>query len=462
MLFKQVRRTIDHYRLLRKGDRLIVGVSAGVDSMVLLHLLNALRQEFDLSLIVAHLNHGLRPVESEKEAVLVRQESLRLGLPSEYEEFNVKGYQEASGSSLQDAGRRARFHFFHNLLKKYGGNKIAMGHHADDQVETILLRLLRGSGLKGLKGMLPIREGKIIRPLLEVRRKEIEAFAQENSIPYLIDSSNLKGSYLRNRLRLHLIPLIEQEYQPGFRQVLIRTSEFLREEDDFIEEEAGQACLRMIHEERGGIFFKFSSYQSLHKAIQRRVIRKALEKMIDAPDQDESERPEVNMVHRRLRNPSASFFMELSQGLFLEKQYDSVRLRRERPGGVPAFEVELPLFGRAYIPEIEREVVVEGREWDGSQPVHSSPQVALLDDERLLFPLRMRNFRPGDRFQPLGTGGTRKVKDFFIDHKVPHFERPRIPLLISGEAIAWIAGYRIDERFKVTPKTRRVLRVEIV
>lgn len=462
MLFKQVRRTIDYYRLLRKGDRLIVGVSAGVDSMVLLHVLNGLLREFELSLIVAHLNHGLRPVESEKEAALVRQESLRLGLPFEYKAFNVKGYQEAQGGSLQDAGRRARLLFFHHLLKKYDGNKIAMGHHADDQVETILFRLLRGSGLKGLKGILPIREGKVIRPLLEVWKEEIEAFALENSIPYLIDSSNLKEGYLRNRLRLNLIPLIEQEYQPGFRQVLIRTSEILREEDDFIEEEAGEACLRMIHEEGGGISFRFSSYQSLHKAIQRRVIRKALERMEWTPNQDGSERPEVNMIHRRLRNPSASLCMELSHDLFLEKRYDTVRLKKEGPGTVPPFEVELPHWGRAYIPEIERDVLVEEREWDGSQPVHSSPNVALLDDERLHYPLRMRNFRPGDRFHPMGVGGTQKVKDFFINHKVPKFERPRIPLLISGGVIAWIAGYRIDEQFKVTPKTRRVLRVEII
>jgi len=461
MMFEQVRRTIDHYHLLENGDRVIVGVSAGVDSMVLLHLLNTFRQEFDLLLIVAHIHHGLRPVESEKETELVRKESARLGLPFEYGQFNVKEFQESGGFSLQDAARRIRFQFFHDLLKKYGGGKIALGHNADDQVETVLLRLLRGSGLKGLKGMLPIREKRVIRPLLEIRREEIEGFARENSIPYLLDSSNLKKDYLRNRLRLNLIPLIEQEYQPGFQRAIIKTSTLLREENDFIEKEAGEAYQRITREEEGQITFKFSAYQSLHQAIQWRVIQKMLEKMEDGSKMDEGEWSDVNLIYRRLQPPPASLLLELSHGLCLEKQYDGVLLRRGGVRTIPPFEVELDIPGRTYIKEIEKEVVAEEREWDRSKPIDESRNVVLLDYERLHLPLRMRNFRPGDRFQPLGTEGTQKLKEFFIDHKIPKFERPSIPLLISGEMIAWIVGYRIDERTKITSETKRVLRVEV-
>jgi len=462
MLFEQVRRTIDHYHLLEKGDRVIVGVSAGVDSMVLLHLLNAFRQEFDLFLIVAHIHHGLRPVESEREAELVQKESVRFGLPFEYGQFNVKEFGESEGFSLQDAARRIRFQFFHDLLKKYGGGKIALGHNADDQVETVLLRLLRGSGLKGLKGMLPIREGRVIRPLLEVWKEEIEGFARENSISYLTDSSNLKGDYLRNRLRLNLIPLIEQDYQPGFRQAIIRTSTILREENDFIEKEAGEAYQKIAYEEGGEIVFKFSAYQSLHKAIQWRVIQRVLERMDGGSNMDEGEWSDVNLIYRRLQQPPASLLLELSHGLSLEKRYDRVLLRRERPRTIPPFEVEINVPGRTYIREIEREVVVEEREWSESMRPDDFRKVAILDFHSLQFPLRMRNFRPGDRFQPMGTQGTQKLKEFFIDHKIPKFERPSIPLLISGEMIAWIVGYRIHEQSKVTAKTERVLRVEVL
>ncbi len=461
MLFEKARRAIDRYRLLEKGDRVIVGVSAGVDSMVLLHLLNALRQDYSLSLIIAHLNHGLRPVESGIEADLVQKESVRLGLPFEYRQFNVKAIQESGGFSLQDAARRVRFQFFHDLCDKYGGGKIALGHHADDQVETILMMLMRGSGLKGLKGMLPIREGKVIRPLLEVWREEVEWFARENSIAYLTDSSNIKQDYLRNRLRLNLIPLIERDYQTGFRQAVLRTSTLLREENDFIEQEAGKVYQKITYKSRGEIGFVFSTYQSLHPAIQWRILQKILEEMEAGLSRDESGWSDVNLIYRRLQQPQASLLLELTHGLCLEKRYDTVLLRRGRPKTILPFEVELNIPGQTFLKEIEREVVVEERDWDGSEPIHESRNVAFLDYEQVHPPLKIRNFRPGDRFHPLGAEGTQKLKEFFIDHKIPKMERANIPLLVSGEMIAWIAGYRIDERFKVTPHTRRLLKVEI-
>lgn len=459
-LIETVRRTIDHYGLLKKGDRVIVGVSAGVDSMVLLHILNNLCQDFSLSLIIAHLHHGLRPEESEREAILVQRESARLGLPFEFRQVHVKEFQKSGRFSLQDAARKVRFQFFHDLLKKYAGGKIALGHHADDQVETVLLRLLRGSGLKGLKGMLPIREGRVIRPLLEVWKEEIEAYAQECSIPYLTDSSNLNADYLRNQIRLKLIPLIEQDYQSGFRRAILRTSTLLRAENDFIEREAEKAYRNIAHEEEIG--FKFSAYRSLHPAIQWRVLQKALEKADVESHTDESGWSDVSLIARRLHQLPASLLLELSHGLCLEKRYDTVLFKRGRPNPILPLEVELHVPGRTNIKEIEREVVVEEKEWDGSEPVHESRSVAFLDYERIELPLTMRNFRPGDRFQPMGVKGTQKLKEFFIDRKVPKFERPSIPLLISNKEIAWVVGYRIDERFKVTPHTQKVLRVEIV
>ena len=160
--------------------------------------------------------------------------------------------------------------------KKYSANKIALGHNADDQVETVLLRLMRGSGLKGLKGMLPIREGRVIRPLLEVWRSEIESFAEEMKIPYLLDSSNLKENYLRNRLRLTLIPLIEKEYQPNFKKIVLKTSTILREENDYLERGTEEAYQKIVHEGKDALSFKFSEYQSLHPAIQWRIIQKML------------------------------------------------------------------------------------------------------------------------------------------------------------------------------------------
>jgi len=463
MLLNQVKRTIDRHHLLEKDDRLIVGVSAGVDSMVLLHLLNTFREAFDLSLIVAHVNHGLRPEESEREAELVQKESERLGIPFEYGQFNVKEFQKLRGFSPQEAARRIRFHFFYDLLQKHRAQKIALGHNAEDQVETILLRLLRGSGLQGLKGILPIREGKVIRPFLEVGRREIEAFATEKKIPFLLDSSNLKKDYLRNRIRLTLIPLIDKEFQSNFKEAVLRTSIILREENDYLEKGAEEAYQKIIQEEGDTLSFKFSEYQSLHQAIQGRVIKKILERIYNGRMvMEDGGWAEVSKIYKKLRQTSPSFHLELPHDICVEKRYDIVLLGKGGVGPSPPFEVELISPGHTFIEEIGKEVVMEETSRDKFKNFNGPSTTALMDCKSLQFPLKMRNFRPGDRFHPLGVKGTQKLKDFFVDHQVPKFERPKVPLLISGEMIAWIAGYRIDERVKVTKKTKKILKVMIV
>ena len=317
MLLHRVKRTIDRYHLVNQGDRLVVGVSAGVDSMVLLHLLNACQQTFALSLIVAYVNHGIRPTESEKEADLVQKECEHLHLPFECGTFNAKEFQRAGKLSLQEAARRLRFHFFEQVLHKYDAQKIALGHHADDQVETILLRLMRGAGLQGLKGILPIREGKVIRPLLEVWRHEIEAFAVKNNIPFFIDSSNLKEDYLRNRLRLSLIPLLEKEYQPNLKEILVRTSAILREENDFLEKEAEKIYQNMVEGKGDALTFQYPVYRSLHPAIQWRVVQKMLRTIYG----EEREDLEISQTFKRLKQPPPSFVLEFPLGICMEKRY---------------------------------------------------------------------------------------------------------------------------------------------
>lgn len=461
MLDAQVRRTIGQYHLFHEGDRVIVGVSGGLDSMVLLHLLHSFIPTFHLTLIVAHVNHRLRAEESEKEAEFVQSAASRLGLPFEYGEFDVREFQKRAGLSLEDAARRVRFKFFEKLLEKHQAQKIALAHHADDQVETTLLRLLRGAGVKGLKGMLPIHEGKVVRPLLEVWREDIESFAKEREIPYLIDSSNIQRDYLRNRIRLDLIPWIEKEYQPHFKKVLLRISKVLQIEDDFLEKEAEKAFQRLVREEEGGVAFFFSDFQALHPALQWRLIERLL-KVSQFDEGREKRGVHQHRIFESLSYPSPSFTIQLSEGFFLEKKYNLVFLKKGKVERTPPFEVELHVPGRTYIKEIQREIQVDISERKFFKEIETSSSVALLDFQTVQFPLRVRNFRPGDRFQPLGLKGTQKVKEYFINHKIPRTERSKIPLLISGDRIAWIVGHRIDERFKITPETQKVLRVQFI
>lgn len=462
MLSNQIKRTIDRFHLLEKGDRVIVGVSGGVDSMVLLHLLNAHREVFDLSLIIAYVHHGFRPEESMREAELVQKESAQLGFPFEYGQFNVKEFQKLRGLSPQDAARRVRFHFFNDLLRKHHAQKIALGHNADDQVETVLLRLLRGSGLEGLKGILPIREGRIIRPLLEVWKKDIEYYAAERGIPFLLDSSNQEGHYLRNKIRLSLIPLIEKEYQANFKEVVLRTSALLREENDFLEKATLKTYKEIIKEERGILSFKLLEYQSLQQTLQWRLIKKMLEEIFPKETVLEERGWDIHQIYKKLQTGSPSFLMELPYRVWMKKQYDTVSFGKGRVEPIPPFEIELICPGRTFIKEINKKVVIEEKKLEESKSDLGSPTIAMMDHGSLQFPLKIRNFRPGDRFFPLGAKGTQKLKEFFIDHKIPRFERPRIPLLVSGERIVWVIGYRIDERVKITEKTERVLRVEVI
>ena len=311
--------------------------------------------------------------------------------------------------------------------------------------------------------MLPIRDGVVIRPLLETWRKEIESFAAENRVPYLTDSSNLKGTYFRNRLRLDLIPLLEKEYQANFKDRIFKTSVYLREEDDYLERKAEEAYPRLIHEGEGSFSFRFSAFQSLHHALQWRFLQRVLGRVYRETSEDEEGWLTMDSVYRRLKHPPPSLLMELPQGFVLEKRYDQVLLRKGKRVLVPPFEVELGVPGHARIEEIGKEVFVE----EGSgrvrpEDLNRSPHIAFFDCQRLRFPLRVRNFRPGDRFQPLGVKGEQKLKEFFIDHKIPRFERPGIPLLVSGETIIWVVGHRISEQVKVSEGTERVLRAEVV
>ncbi|MCX8118499.1 MAG: tRNA lysidine(34) synthetase TilS [Desulfobacterota bacterium] len=462
---RKFRRTIDRYRLIEKGDRLIVGVSAGVDSMVLLHLLNDLREELSLSLIVAHINHGLRPDESPREAELVQEVARRLHLPFEYETFDVKTFRTLHKVSLQEAARRLRFRFFSELLKKYGGGKIALGHQADDQVETFLLRLMRGSGLTGLKGMLPLREKGVIRPLLEIWKWEIEAYAGEMRIPYLTDSSNLKEDYLRNWIRLRLIPLLARGDLLHFKKAILKTIHHLGEEDRFIEGESERVFRQIVRTEEGRACFRFSDFRSLHPALQWRVLKQAVERVREEGDGVEEDWSEVGLLLGRLKMSRPSFSLQLSGGLLFERRYDLIELKRGLPHPIPPFETELSVPGTTYIQEIATEISAEVLPWPKAEPIatHPNGNVALLDFDRIRLPLRVRNLWPGDRFQPLGAKGSQKLKEFFIDHKVPRIDRQAIPLLITGDhAIAWVGGHRIDERFKVSPETKKVLRLTLI
>ncbi|MGB9803375.1 tRNA lysidine(34) synthetase TilS, partial [Desulfofundulus sp.] len=274
-LEQDVRSFIDRFHMIAPGDRVLVGVSGGPDSVALLHLLWRMKGELHISLAVAHLNHMFRGEEARADARLVEELAKDLGLPVYLEEFDVPAYRERTGLSAQDAARRVRYRFFEEVARRTGASRVALGHHADDQAETILFNFLRGTGPAGLKGIPPVR-GMYIRPLLDTRRREIERYCQEHSLPVREDASNKKTIYTRNRIRLELIPQLETEYNPRLVDALVHLGHICREENDYLEEQAALLYGRVLKVEgEHHLLLAVPELLSTPLALVRRVLRRA-------------------------------------------------------------------------------------------------------------------------------------------------------------------------------------------
>lgn len=274
-LKEKAKRTIDRYKMLAKGDTVLVGVSGGPDSMSLLNLLMDFRDEYGIRIKIAHLNHGFRK-EATDEAEFVRGIAASLNLSATIRTIDVPSYKEAEGLSAQEAAREIRYVFFREAAGEAGANRVALAHTADDQAETVLMRLLRGSGPLGLSGIPPVRD-IFIRPLIDCSRKEIEEYLSERNIPFVTDSSNLKMDYMRNRVRMELLPFLKG-YNPNIVDTLIRTAEVVHRDNQFLDMEA-----ESFFRERGtgdrehDITMEFKALKALHPAVSSRVIRKLIE-----------------------------------------------------------------------------------------------------------------------------------------------------------------------------------------
>ncbi|MFN3476619.1 MAG: tRNA lysidine(34) synthetase TilS [Candidatus Methylomirabilales bacterium] len=449
MLLEKVQRTIARYGMLNPEEKVVIAVSGGPDSMVLLHLLRRLQEPFHLHLHVAHLNHGLRGEEGERDATFVKSWAEKWGLPSTIGRIEVR----RTKGSLQEAARHARYRFLEEVAKGVGASRIALGHTQDDLAETVLINLLRGAGLKGLAGIPPARERWIIRPLIEVSRREILAYAESEGVPFVVDASNLREEYLRNRIRQKLLPTLA-EYNPRIVEALARAALILREEDAYLSALANEALSTLLLMGDQEADLPVPALERLHPALSRRILREAFFRISGLSLSWEK----TLALEGLLRALSGR--LTLPGGVAALREGE--RLVFSRKGGSQGVEVvyrlsktdeaKLPAFGlRLYFTLLPKET------WD---PKTTSPFCAFFDAEKMKGPLTVRAWRPGDRFFPLGLGGSKKLQDFFVDLKIPRWRRPSIPLLFSGDQIAWVVGLRIDDRFKVTEETQEVLKVE--
>lgn len=440
---------LEHH-MIQPEELVLVGVSGGVDSLALLHCLHVLRHEFNCSLHVAHLDHGIRP-DSAADAEFVRKQADQLNLPVSVERIDVPQLMRHNKLSAETAARNARYHFYESLSDRIGATKIALGHHRGDQAETVLMHLLRGAGSTGLKGMLPVRDGKFIRPLLNFSRAEIEAFVTELALQPRKDSTNRESNCLRNRIRLELIPLLEQSYNPNLQNTLNQTAELLRVESDYLEGIAGEAfeASREKSDVTDVVVLNRHTFLQHHLAVRLRILRCAIAEITGEIRSFYFNHFAAMLKLIEGKSPNAS--LNLPSNMRLQRAYDQLKFHKSV--AVPhEFEYAVVVPGTTNLPVLNARLIATV---EVSQPpeLRDGKFHAVFDG--LKFPLKLRNRREGDRFQPFGMQGSKKVKDFLIDSKVPRHERDHVPILVSGEEIVWVVGHRTSERFKVGGETKR-------
>jgi tRNA(Ile)-lysidine synthase len=450
------------------GDSILVGVSGGPDSVALLHLLLARAQRYRLRLGVAHLDHSLRP-ESGRDADFVRRMAVGCGLEVHVEKVDVARMQRQLHLSLEEAGRKARYDFFQRTALQHGYTKVALGHHADDNAETLLLHLLRGSGRLGLGGIRPIRQGMYIRPLIRASRPDIESYLNVRELEFLNDRTNTDSAMVRNRIRHRLIPLLESDYQPSVRTTLSRTAEVLAAEEEWLEGLLKPVFERMITDRSPGrLALAAGDLGLLPLAAARRIVRSSLR--LVRGDLRRIGFVHIEQIIHLCRLSGEAGPLHLPGNLRIQREQNQLVFARQEAGissdplrTAPGdFEYILPECGELMIRETGDGIRISEVPRDAANdPKAADARTAFLDWEAVSFPVTIRNRRPGDRFYPLGAGGRQKLKKFFGDHKVPAAERRRCPLLVSQGRILWVAGHRIDHQARITPLTRRVLKAEV-
>ncbi|MBK7998985.1 MAG: tRNA lysidine(34) synthetase TilS [Verrucomicrobia bacterium] len=433
-------------RLLLRSQRLLVAVSGGVDSMVLLHVLARMAPKHRWQLVVAHFNHQLRGRSSDADERLVRETARKLRLTFASGGADVKRAAREGGLSIEMAARRCRHDFFSREAKVRGIRRIVLAHHAEDQVELFFLRLLRGAGPQGLAGMKVLAPSpwdnavKLVRPLLECSRDEIEAFASAEGVRFRNDASNASSEFLRNRVRHELLPLLRSQFQPALSKVVLRQMEILSAENDFMDSELNRLLSKPL-----------ASFDALPVALQRRVLQKQLER--------EGVAPEFEWIES-LRSAAGKVISVSGDVSVFRDEFGRLLVRRS--GTVPRSEAEV----RLSLSRKSGQGTFAGLSWNWTRLLVKGgrlPKFATgtewFDADRVGREVVLRHWRAGDRFQPIGMATSQKLQDLFTNLKVPRAERvQRVVATTAAGEIWWVEGLRIGELFKLHSSTRTRLR----
>jgi tRNA(Ile)-lysidine synthase len=453
-LFQQTKSFIEQNNLLSEGDLVLIGLSGGPDSVALLRLLASLRKPLRLSLAAVYVNHQLRPRAAAKEERFCQELCHRYGIDLTLVSENVTELAKKKNMSIEEASRDFRYSLYEFIANEDGHDRIALGHHADDQAETILFRIIRGTGPDGLAGI-PVKRDKFIRPLLGVSKQGILDYLKKLGQAYCEDRSNRDVTYSRNFIRQKLLPSIRERLNPEVDGSLLRLSEIAVSESQFLERIVDKVVRKAVQISPGGKFIlDLNIVCGYDDWLRRRLLRRCVRKLsgtISVPSREVVERL-LGLVEGR------SKAISLPDGLRALRVDDRLVLQAGRVG---SFEQALKLDGRTRLELPSLSFTAELSEYDGEpvQKARRSNKVE-LDWNRIEPPLSVRSIRAGDRFQPLNLAGTKKVGNYLTDSKVPTIFRDETVLVCDQIGIVWLVGFEIDERVKITRGTRKVLTIE--
>lgn len=456
MMLEKFLNTIERHKMIKKGEGIVIGVSGGPDSISLLHLLWRIKDAYALKLYAVHLNHQFRGREAEKDADYVKKVCGNFGIKSFIYSEDVTLYSKQKGMTCEEAGREIRYHLFHKVMEQTGATKIAVAQNMDDQAETVLMRLIRGAGIEGLSAMDYVRDGKIIRPLLDISRQEIEHYCAENHLYPRIDQTNLESVYTRNRIRLELIPYIEKHFNPNIKTTLCRTANLMREDGALINMVVNTAYGKIIKETISGIEIDIPLFKESHYAVQKRILREGIRKLCGNIRNIENKHIE-NLI-AFIQDGQVGKKIDLPKGLVGILDYHTCMIQENKiPVEKYAFQYNITIGEKLHIVEQNGYLVSNILDPKDIKEIITVDNEKYFDLDKVKEGMILRNRRPGDRFTPLGMEGSKKLKDYFIDEKISREKRDKIPLVCDGDEIMWVIGYRMSDKYKVDKHTKKIL-----
>lgn len=452
---------IEKYNMLQKKDRVVVGVSGGADSVCLFFVLLKLREEYDLELFAVHVNHGIRGRDSDEDQAFVEALCKTRQVACISVKKDIRSYGKNLSISEEEAGRRIRYEIFQEIYEEKHCTKIAVAHNMNDNAETMFFNLARGSGLKGIGGIPSVRN-HIIRPLLCVKREEILEYLNELGQSWRIDATNASMDYARNRIRHKIIPVMEQEINVKTVEHMKDTAQYVREIQNYIEKNAKAAFEQIVQKANGQYLLKIGAFQREDVVMQKEILKEALSLL--AGGLKDFEGCHIEML-LKLSRMEAGKKVHLPYGLEGRRDYHHLILYKPEAMEILEEDYEFPITdsGIYQIPGMDASlsVTIENAE-NNLDEIPKNDYTKWFDYDKICHAVSLRNRREGDYFQSTREGGRKKLKDYFIDTKVPRNERNQIPLLADESHIIWVIGGRISEKYKVTEDTVKILKVRLI